>query len=125
MDKNDGYLNSNTVNFPYQNFLVPALYSCIKNLLLTLILLLLCYFLNAEQGPSWSWSYGSWIYNYLCNQCLSPLNLWARVMVMVFNTTMFQQYFSYIVAVSFIGGGNRSTWRKPTTCHKSLPNFII
>jgi len=22
---------------------------------------------------SWSWSYGSWIYNYLCNQCLSPL----------------------------------------------------
>jgi hypothetical protein len=24
----------------------------------------------------------------------------------------FQQYFSYIVAVSFIGGGNRSTWRK-------------
>jgi len=24
-------------------------------------------------GPSWPWSYGSWIYNYLCNQCLSPL----------------------------------------------------
>jgi len=24
------------------------------------------------QGLSWSWSYGSWIYNYLCNQCLSP-----------------------------------------------------
>jgi len=24
-------------------------------------------------GPSWSWSYGSWIYNCLCNQCLSPL----------------------------------------------------
>jgi len=33
--------------------------------------------------------------------------------VMVFNAT-FQQYFSYIVAVSFIGGGNRST------CCKSL-----
>jgi len=25
------------------------------------------------KGPSWSWSYGSWIYNYLCNQCISPL----------------------------------------------------
>jgi len=25
-----------------------------------------------------SWSYGGWIYNYLCNQCLSPLKLWAR-----------------------------------------------
>ena len=24
------------------------------------------------QGPSWSWSYGSGIYNYLCNQCLLP-----------------------------------------------------
>jgi len=28
-----------------------------------------------------------------------------------------QQYFSYIVAISFIGGGNRSTQRKPPTCH--------
>jgi len=24
-------------------------------------------------GSSWSWSHGSWIYNYLCKQCLSPL----------------------------------------------------
>jgi len=38
----------------------------------------------------------------------------------------FQHYFSYIyiVAVSFIGGGNRSTRRKPPTCRKSLANFI-
>ena len=28
----------------------------------------------------------------------------------------FQQYFSYIVAVSFIGKGNRSTGREPLTC---------
>jgi hypothetical protein len=28
--------------------------------------------------PSWLWWYGSWIYNYLCNQCLSPLTLWVR-----------------------------------------------
>jgi hypothetical protein len=28
------------------------------------------------------------------------------------------------VAVSFIGGGNRSTWRKPSTGFKSLTNFI-
>jgi hypothetical protein len=31
------------------------------------------------KGLSWSWSYGSWIYNYLCNQCLSPLKLWAPI----------------------------------------------
>jgi hypothetical protein len=28
---------------------------------------------------SWSWSYGSWIYNDLCNQCLSPLTLQVRI----------------------------------------------
>jgi hypothetical protein len=27
---------------------------------------------------SWSWSYGSWIYNDLCNQCISPLKSWVR-----------------------------------------------
>ena len=31
------------------------------------------------RGPSWSWSYGSWIYYYLCFQCLSPLTLWFRI----------------------------------------------
>jgi hypothetical protein len=36
----------------------------------------------------------------------------------------FQQYFGYIVSVSFIGGGNHSTMRKPLTCCKSLTNFI-
>ena len=34
-------------------------------------------------GPLWSWSYGSWIYNYLCNQCLSPFTLLVRIPLMV------------------------------------------
>jgi hypothetical protein len=38
--------------------------------------------------------------------------------------TPFPQYFSYIMAVSFIGEGNRRTQRKPPTCRKSLTNFI-
>ena len=37
---------------------------------------------------------------------------------------VFQQYFSYIMEVSFIGGENRRTRRKPLTCRKSLTNFI-
>jgi hypothetical protein len=36
----------------------------------------------------------------------------------------FQQYFSYIVAVSFIDGGNGRTRKKASTCRKSLTNFI-
>jgi hypothetical protein len=49
-------------------------------------------------------------------------------MIVGFTTTCayryFQQYFSYIVAVSFIDWGNRSTRRKPPTCGKWLTNFI-
>jgi len=32
-----------------------------------------------KEGPSWSWSYGNEVYNYLFNQCLSPLTLWVRI----------------------------------------------
>ena len=33
------------------------------------------------EGSSWRWSYSGWIYNYLCNQCLSPLMLWVRISI--------------------------------------------
>jgi hypothetical protein len=32
-----------------------------------------------RRGLSLLWSYGSWIYNYLWNQCLSPLKLWIWI----------------------------------------------
>jgi uncharacterized membrane protein YjjB (DUF3815 family) len=34
------------------------------------------------SGPSWSWFYGSWIYNYLCNQYLT---LWVRIPLRRYN----------------------------------------
>ena len=42
-----------------------------------------------KQGPSWSWSYGtcSWIYNYLCNQCLT-LRVRIPLRRGVLNTTL-------------------------------------
>jgi hypothetical protein len=42
------------------------------------------------EGLSWSWSYGIWIYNYLCNQCLLPLTLWVQIMIRrgVLDTTL-------------------------------------
>jgi hypothetical protein len=42
------------------------------------------------QPPLWgsSWSDGSWIYNYLCNQCLLPLRLWVRIPLMARCTTL-------------------------------------
>ena len=36
----------------------------------------------------------------------------------------FQQYFSYIVAVSCIGGGNRRTWGKTTDLSQVTDKFI-
>jgi hypothetical protein len=39
-------------------------------------------------------------------------------------TPLEKQHFSYIVAVSFIGGGNHSTSRKQQTIRKSPINFI-
>jgi len=42
-------------------------------------ILLLLFITFYKQGPSWPWSYGSWIYNYLCNRSLSPLMLWVRI----------------------------------------------
>jgi hypothetical protein len=41
--------------------------------------------------------------------------------VTVFNVTFY--IFCYVMTVSFIGGGNWSTGRKPPTCPKSLTNF--
>ena len=36
-------------------------------------------------GQSWLWWYGSWIYNYLCNQCLSTLKLRVRTSFIRYN----------------------------------------
>ena len=43
------------------------------------------WFMTYKSGAVMSWllSYGSWIYNYLCNQCLSPLVLWVWTPFMV------------------------------------------
>jgi len=45
---------------------------------------------NVLEGSSTSWLYGSWIYNCLLNQCLSPLTLWVRIPFMrgVLDTTL-------------------------------------
>jgi hypothetical protein len=56
----------------------------------------------------------------LCHTLLSTF--WIEKIIGV--SRHFQQYFSYIVAISFIGGWNRRTRRKPPTSRKSLEDFI-
>ena len=64
----------------------------------------------------WEWrcayaTWSGWVY----------IAIWVCLFDGVLNH--FQQYFSYIVAVNFIGGGNRRTRRKPPTCRESLTNY--
>ena len=37
------------------------------------------FFSTCYKDPSLSWSYVSWIFNYLCNQFPLPLKLWVRI----------------------------------------------
>ena len=64
-------------------------------------MIIICYIIciimtSINKRLSWSWSYGSWINNYLCNQCLSPLMLWVRTLFMV-------RYTRYNIMWWFVG----------------------
>jgi hypothetical protein len=47
-----------------------------------------------------SWSYDSWIYNYLCNQCLSPPTLCVQILFRwgVLDTTLCNQVWQWLAA---------------------------
>jgi hypothetical protein len=47
------------------------------------------------------------------------------VSFIVFNATFNNISVNYIVAVSFIGGGNWSSRRKPPTCHNLWKVYIV
>jgi hypothetical protein len=58
----------------------------------------LCSHISKLSGPSWSWSFGIWIYNYPCNQCLSPLMLWVWVPLMMRCTTLCDKVCQWLAA---------------------------
>ena len=53
------------------------------------------------------WSYGSWIYNYQCNQCLSPLTLWVGIPFRqdVIDTTICDKVCQWLVAGQWFSPG--------------------
>ena len=59
------------------------------------------------KGPSWPWSYGSWIYNYLCNRCLSPLMLWVRISIRRRCTTLCDKVCQWLAAGPWFSTGIR------------------
>ena len=74
---------------------------------------------NIRKGLSWSWSYGSWIYNYLCNQCLSPLTLRVRIPFMqgVLNTTLCVKVCQWLAAGRWFSPGTPVSSTNKTDRH--------
>ena len=58
---------------------------------------------TVSEGPSLPWSYGSWIYNYLCNQSLSLVTLWVRIPLRrsVLDTTLCDKPCQWLAPMQF------------------------
>jgi hypothetical protein len=71
------------------------------------------------QGLLWSWSYGSWIYYYLCNQCLSPLTLWVRTPLKrdVLDTTLCDKVCRWLAAGRWFSPDTPVSSSNKTDCH--------
>ena len=63
------------------------------------------------KGLLWSLSYGSWIYNYLCNECLSPLMVWVRILLKqgVLNIT-YDKVCQWLAAGHWFSPGTLKYW---------------
>jgi hypothetical protein len=62
---------------------------------------------------SWPWSHGSGIYNYLWNQCLSPLMLWVRISIRTRSRTLCDKVCQWLAAGRWFSPGPPvSPWYK-------------
>ena len=70
-------------------------------------------------GLSWSWPYGILIYNYLFNQCLSPLTLWVQIRLRqgVLDTTLCDQVCQWLAAGLWFSPGTLVSSTNITDCH--------
>ena len=66
--------------------------------------------------PSWSWSRGSWIYKYQCNQCLSLLMLWVRILFML-DTTLCDNICQWFTAGRWFSSGTSVSSTNKTDFH--------
>ena len=66
--------------------------------------------LKIVEGPSWSGSCGSWIYNYLSNQYLSPLTLWVQTLLRwgVLDTTLCDKVWQWFSPGTLVSSTNKS-----------------
>ena len=75
-------------------------------------------------GPSWLWSYGSWIYNYLCNQCLSPLMLGVRISIRAMCTTLCDKVCLWLVTGRWFSPGS-TVFSTNKTDHHDITEILL
>jgi len=59
--------------------------------------------LSYKLGP---WLYGSWIYSYLCNQCLSPLMLRVQISIRARCTTLCDKVSQWLATSQWFSPGS-------------------
>jgi hypothetical protein len=65
----------------------------------------------------WPWLYESWIYNYLCNYCLSPLMLWVRISIRARCTTLCDKVCQWLATDRWFSPGPPISSTNKTDCH--------
>ena len=77
-----------------------------------------------EMGPSWS--YGSWIYNYLCNKCISPLPLRVRIPLTrsVLDTTLCDKVYQWLAAGRWFSQGTTVSSTNKTD-HRDITEILL
>jgi hypothetical protein len=69
------------------------------------------------RGPSWPWSYGSWIYIHLCNQCLSLLMLFVRIPIGARCTTLCDKAYQWLATGRWFSLGPPVSFTNKTDRH--------
>jgi len=70
-----------------------------------------------SSGTSWLWSYVSWIYNYLCNQCLSSLMLWVLISTRARCTTLCDKVCHWLATDRWFSPGPPVSSTNNTDCN--------
>ena len=63
------------------------------------------FYITDRGARLWSWSYGSWIYNYICPQYLSPLTLWVRISIRARCTTLCDKVCQWLATCRWFSSG--------------------
>jgi hypothetical protein len=93
----------------YRFLVIIFIYMCVT---MTQNTLTHCY-----KWQLWLWSYGSWIYNYPCNQCLVPQMMGVRILIRARCTTVCDKVCQWLATGLWLSLGPPVSSTNKTDCH--------